>query len=218
MSPETLDPNLRNRILAEGGSIRDPDPPPIAGVMRRGRIRRARRLGSVTLITAVVLGGLGWGIGSLAGLQPTHSNTTTGSPPPCAGEPPSRVLHLNTERHSERFIPTCLVAPAGQSFTIVFTNRVAPTQVGPALPNNVSIYVSRDAGVSVVRGASDKNPNCRTCIIGYQSHPENAIFAGSTVWRQGTVHYRVPPLAAGMYWFQSDFGAWTMHGLLVVSP
>jgi hypothetical protein len=127
------------------------------------------------------------------------------------------VLHLTTEPHVLGFIPTCVVAPADQSFTIVFTNRVTALRGGTPLPNNVSIYLSRGAGGSVVRGSTDKNPNCRTCIIGYETNPKNALFAGSMV-QQGTVRYRVPPLAAGTYWFQSDFGAPRMHGFLVVSP
>jgi plastocyanin len=111
--------------------------------------------------------------------QPTQSS---GGPPPC--EPDGTTLAIAAQNSA--FDKDCLAAPAGQAFTIDFTNDDA------GVPHNVDIYDQQ--GGTHLGGAAPTE-----------------FFTGP-----GTTTYDVDALDAGTYFFQCDVHPTAMFGTFVV--
>jgi plastocyanin len=82
----------------------------------------------------------------------------------------------------------CLAAPAGQPITIQFTNKDS------GITHNIHIYSADPTA----------DPNARS------------LFSGPLVAGPATATYRVPPLAAGRYFFHCDVHPTQMMGGFVV--
>jgi plastocyanin len=88
------------------------------------------------------------------------------------------------------FDPTCLVAPAGEPFSIDFDNR---DDAGATGPHNIAIAVD-EAAITA-----------------------DPIFTGDPVNGPDTVTYDVPAIPdEGSYFFRCDFHPATMTGTLAV--
>jgi hypothetical protein len=104
------------------------------------------------------------------------------------GEDGKSVLQIVAE--GTAFDPTCLVAPAGEPFTIEFDNRDPVATTGP---HNIAIAVDEAAATS------------------------DPIFTGDAVNGPDTVEYDVPAIPdEGSYFFRCDFHPTTMTGTLAV--
>jgi plastocyanin len=113
----------------------------------------------------------------------TAQPTQTGTSLPC--EPDGTTVKVSAQNTA--FDTDCLAAPAGQAFTIEFTNNDAGT------PHNVDIYDKQ--GGTHIGGAGPTD-----------------FFPGP-----GTTTYDVSPLVAGTYFFQCDVHPTAMFGAFVVA-
>jgi plastocyanin/predicted secreted protein len=120
---------------------------------------------------------------TLAPPSVTAQPTQTGTSLPC--EPDGTTVKVSAQNTA--FDTDCLAAPAGQAFTIEFTNNDA------GIPHNVDIYDKQ--GGTHIGGAGPTD-----------------IFPGP-----GTTTYDVSPLDAGTYFFQCDVHPTNMLGTFVVA-
>jgi len=113
---------------------------------------------------------------------PTGKNQPTAQP---ACEPDGTTLQISAQNLT--FDKNCLAAPAGEAFTIEFTNQ-------EAVPHNVEIFTDSSA----------------TTRLGGATGP------GDIVTGPATVTYQVDPLEPGTYYFHCDIHPTTMNGAFVV--
>jgi plastocyanin len=113
---------------------------------------------------------------------PTGGATT---PPPATCEPDGTTLQISAQNLA--FDKDCLAAPAGEAFTIEFTNQ-------EAVPHNVEIFTDSTA----------------TTRLGGATGPVDIVTGPATVT------YQVDPLDPGTYYFHCDIHPTTMNGAFVV--
>jgi hypothetical protein len=111
-------------------------------------------------------------------------------------------IHNGNEVHvtgrDTRFDTRCLIVPAGEPLTILFSNGDA------GVPRNLSIY--------------ELTPYLRECIVtgtAPAQHVGRPLFRGELIEGVDEVFYDVNPLAPGEYYFQDD-GHPSANGVLVV--
>jgi plastocyanin len=114
--------------------------------------------------------------------------TATGTELPC--QPSGTTLQVTAQ--GTAFDKNCLAAPAGEAFSIDFTNNDA------GLPHNVDIYTANPltAGGTHLAGATD---------------------ASDTIIGPAQTTYQIDPLDAGIYFFQCDVHPTSMFGTFVVA-
>jgi plastocyanin len=131
----------------------------------------------------------------MVGIQGDVQNILVANPPPSivpsfGGTAPANCTGkkavLDIVAQNTAFAPTCLIAPAGSSFTINFDNKDSVSATGP---HNIAIFDK----------AGGKN-----------------LFTGAPVSGPATANYPVPTLPAGTYYFHCDFHPTLMFGTLAV--
>jgi hypothetical protein len=127
--------------------------------------------------------------------------------PTCAPKVADSTLEIDTTGKGDPVSLTrsCYYAPSGADFKITFSNQVV-SEDGNGTLQNLSIYKSQGAGVTVSADATEVESNGTT-----------AIFRGDTVEAPGTTTYSVPGLQAGTYWIQSDYLPGYIFATLVVN-
>lgn len=111
--------------------------------------------------------------------------TATGTALPC--EPDGTSLQITAQGIA--FDKDCLAAPAGEAFTLEFTNNDA------GVPHNVEIYTDSSASTR----------------LGGATGPSDIITGPATVT------YNVDPLDAGIYYFHCDIHPTSMFGTFVAA-
>jgi len=116
------------------------------------------------------------------------SPTASGAPPPC--EPNGTTLQITAPAgaSSTGFDTTCLAAPAGEGFTVQFTNDDA------SVPHNFEIYADSSASKR----------------LGGATGP------GDFITGPATATYNVDSLDPGIYYFQCDIHPQAMNGTFAV--
>jgi hypothetical protein len=126
--------------------------------------------------------------------------------PPGVCGPPANHVRIGTDPHRMQFSPTCLAVPADAPFTITFSNSITPLESGPGPAENISIYKSEaDAYVISWNG-----------LFHGSGGTDKALFVGRLIASSSMITYRIGPLPAGTYFFQSDSAAGMMRGTLIV--
>lgn len=113
-------------------------------------------------------------------------------------------IHNGTDLHVDGrdldFDTGCLIAPAGEPLTILFSNR------DKAIQRNIGIYrLTSYLRECLVTGTSPS---------GLLEHP---LFRGDLVTGIGEIVYEIGPLEPGEYYFQDDVHP-SSNGVLVVEP
>ncbi len=140
--------------------------------------------------------------------SPTAPAVSEPSEPPSAWEALCVSARARTDIHNGRalhvtgrelsFDTSCLIAPAGEPISILFSN------LDPRVDRNISVY--------------RLTPHLRQCVVtgtAPSGKVENKLFAGEIVRGVDEIVYYVGPLERGEYYFQDDVHPFA-NGVLVV--
>lgn len=119
------------------------------------------------------------------------------------------TLHLSTTTGGVLgWSSPCLAAPADRLLTIHLENRLTTVTGKTGIPARLELYPNEVFAYTVEDQAYGASPDTR----------RHAVFIGHEVISPGTITYRVPPLAPGVY-YMTGRGAGdptTMNGVLIV--